>query len=286
MFDANEESVIETLACEIRRQVETGAESLDLNAVLRLSLWSRRQTERLFRERFLTSPARYFRDCQSQAAERLLKGGEDVLSASIQSGFASPGRLHEAFVQRRGMTPGEVRRHGAGVYIRYGFFDTPLGIVLLAGTPRGLCALRLCYRGAQEQIDEVHADFPAAEFAEDAEAVQTYADQLVLFLTAQKETFQPTLDILRGTTFQREVWAELQKLPPGETVSYSELAERVGRPGAVRAVAGACARNSLAIAVPCHRAVRRDGSLAGFRWGIAWKQRLLALEAQHTLPSK
>ena len=167
--------------------------------------------------------------------------------------------------------------------IQFGFFDTSIGQALLAATPRGLCALRLCeFHGPQEQLADVRRDLPGAEFREEPAALQQYAEQLTAFLDGRAPVFNPPLDIAIGTAFQREVWAALQKVPPGKTISYTELAVQVGRPSAVRAVAGACARNGLAIAVPCHRAVRRDGSLAGFRWGTDWKQRLLALEAQMT----
>ena len=176
---------------------------------------------------------------------------------------------------------GEIRRQGAGVCLSWGFFDTQIGIVLLAATPRGLCTLRLCQlHGGEKELQEVRADFPAAKFVDNPAALQSYADQLVAFLGAKADNFCPALDLLFGTTFQREVWTELQTLRPGETVSYTALARRVGRPAAVRAVASACARNHLAIAIPCHRVVKSDGSLAGYRWGIQWKSRLLALEAQ------
>ena len=175
---------------------------------------------------------------------------------------------------------GQTRQREAGVSIDYGFFETPLGGVLLAATPRGLCALRLCHRSSQQQLDEVQADFAAAAFTDNPGAVQAYADPLVAFLEARTENFCPALDLMQGTTFQREVWAELQKVRPGETISYTDLAQRVGRPAAVRAAGGACARNSLAIAIPCHRACRLDGTLAGFRWGGEWKQRLLEIEAR------
>lgn len=277
----NETATLEAISRDIQAQAAEGQESLSMERLLALSPWSRRQMERLFREKFLTSPARYFRDCQWDKAEQLLRDGNDVLTASLESGFASPGRLHDAVVQRRGMTPGEIRRRGAGVHIDYGFFDTQIGVVLMAATSRGLCSLRLCqFRGASEQLAEVEQDFTQAEMVENPEALQSYADQLVAFLEARTDIFDPPLDIIFGTTFQREVWTELRKLRPGETLSYTQLAARIGQPTAVRAVASACARNHLAIAIPCHRIVRQDGSLAGYRWGIEWKQRLLALEAR------
>ncbi len=277
--------ILAGLAHEIRRQAERGDERLDTEALLALAPWGRRQVERRFRERFLTSPARYFRDCQIQVAERLLVEGQDVLTAATQSGFASPGRLHDALLSRRGLTPGEIRRRGAGVHIDFGFFETQLGIVMLAATKRGLCALRLCGAKPDEsdlaaRIAELRGEYPQADLSEEPDEIQVYADQLVAFLDARSANFCPPLDILEGTTFQREVWTELQNIQPGQTVTYAELAARIGHPKAVRAVANACAANTLAIAIPCHRAIRSDGTLAGYRWGVEWKARLLALEAE------
>lgn len=164
--------------------------------------------------------------------------------------------------------------------IDYGFLTTDIGDALLAATARGLCSLRLCAPDRRaEKREELRRDYPRAVLTEDTGAVQPYADELTAFLQGHSHAFSPAVDHLYGTEFQREVWAELCRVKPGETVSYTELAARLGRPSAVRAVAQACARNHLAIAIPCHRAVRRDGTLAGFRWGLDWKKRLLALEA-------
>ena len=284
----NEDRILERLAQEIRRQADENVEGFDVERLMALSPWSRRQTERRFRDKFLTSPARYFRDCQWDCARRLLKEGNDVLSASTRAGFASPGRLHDAVLARSGLTPGEMRRGGAGVHIDFGFFQTQIGIVLLAATKRGLSSLRICGANPSaeqlaEDVAEFRRDFPQAELDENPEALQVYADQLVAYLDARTGAdFLPALDILEGTTFQREVWSELQKVKPGETITYGELAARLGRPTAVRAVANACACNQLAIAIPCHRAIRQDGTMAGYRWGVEWKRRLLALEAERS----
>jgi AraC family transcriptional regulator, regulatory protein of adaptative response / methylated-DNA-[protein]-cysteine methyltransferase len=281
-----EAEIIDTLAAAIRQQVAEGREHLDVEQLMAKSHWSRRQTERRFRERYFTSPARYFRDCQWDSARAMLNAGDDVLSVSAKAGFASLGRLHDAVVARSGMTPGQLRRKGAGVQINYGFFETQVGIVLIAATKRGLCTLRLC--GAKNDDDRLsdevarfRADYEQADISEAPEAVQTYADQLVAFLDSRSADFCPTIDILQGTSFQREVWAELQNIAPGETVTYAELAARLGKPTATRAVANACACNELAIAIPCHRVIRSDGTLAGYRWGIAWKRNLLRLEEEY-----
>jgi AraC family transcriptional regulator of adaptative response/methylated-DNA-[protein]-cysteine methyltransferase len=281
-----EDRILDKLAGEIRRQVDEGAERLDIDGLMELAPWSRRQAERRFRDKYLTSPARYFRDCQWDRARRLLLEGVDVLSASIRSGFTSPGRLHDAVIARSGLTPGEVRRRGAGVHLDFGFFQTQIGIVLLAATKRGLSSLRICgatpsIEQLAEEIARLSCDFPNAQLEENPATLQIYADQLVAYLDVRTGAdFCPPLDILEGTTFQREVWAELQHVKPGETITYSELASRIGKPTAVRAVASACASNQLAIAIPCHRAIREDGTLAGYRWGVEWKRRLLILEAE------
>ncbi|GAB4553152.1 MAG: hypothetical protein OHK0023_21930 [Anaerolineae bacterium] len=279
-----ETQLLDELERLIHQQIEEGLPSLNIERLMQHSPYSRRQTERLFRARFLTSPARFFRDCQADRARTLLLNGEDVLSAAYQVGFASAGRLHDAVIVRSGMTPGELRRRGAGVLIRIGFFETQLGVVLIAATERGVSALQMCGAAPTseqlaERITRLRQEFAEADFDEDPVFLQAYADALVAFLDARTDRFCPPLDILQGSTFQREVWAELQRLHPGETVSYAELARRIGKPSAVRAVARACATNRVAIAIPCHRAVRSDGSLAGYRWGLQWKMRLLELEA-------
>jgi AraC family transcriptional regulator, regulatory protein of adaptative response / methylated-DNA-[protein]-cysteine methyltransferase len=175
----------------------------------------------------------------------------------------------------------------AGVRLACGFFHTHVGVVLLGRTSRGLATLRLC--GANptperlgEMPAEIRAEFPDADVVDEPEAVKEIADHLVAFLDARTPAFRPSLDVLRGTTFQREVWAALQRVRTGETVSYGELARRIGRPTAVRAVAGACGANGIAIAIPCHRVVGSDGSITGYRWGVEWKRRLLQVERKIT----
>jgi AraC family transcriptional regulator of adaptative response/methylated-DNA-[protein]-cysteine methyltransferase len=275
------------IEAEIRRQVREGREDLDVPAILAASPWGRRQTERRFRERFLTSPQRYFRDLQAERARGLLARGSTVLAASLDAGFTGAGRMHEAVVRRYGLSPGELRRRGAGVRLSCGFFHTQVGVVLIGRTSRGLATLRLC--GAEptsehlgNMLHALQTELSEADVVEEPEAAKDIADHLVAFLDARTAAFCPSLDVLRGTAFQREVWAALQRLRTGETVSYGELARRIRRPTAVRAVARACGANGIAIAIPCHRVVGRDGSLTGYRWGVEWKRRLLELEREMT----
>lgn len=163
--------------------------------------------------------------------------------------------------------------------VRYAAFDTPLARSLLAVTEHGLCFLRLCPTGeAGAGLEELRRDYGQTALRADSEAVRGTADELLDFLAGRSGDFRPRLDRTYGTSFQRRVWSALEQTAPGEVVSYTELAGRIGQPSAVRAVGGACAANRIAIAIPCHRAVRKDGALAGFRWGLDWKTRLLALE--------
>jgi AraC family transcriptional regulator of adaptative response/methylated-DNA-[protein]-cysteine methyltransferase len=269
------------LAAEIRRQVESGASRLDWKPLRRIASVGPRQIDRLLHERYLTTAQRYMTEVRTETAERLLGAGSDVLNASLQSGFSGPGRLHDALVAHRGLTPGEVRRRGEGAAIAWGVHDSPLGTILLAATARGLAAVRLT-RGweLEEHLKEIRAEWPEAHLHHDQAAVAEQAAALNDFLTGRAEAFRPAIDVTPATDFQRAVWKQLQALPVGATITYKELAARVGRPRAVRAVANACARNRLAIAIPCHRALRSDGSLAGFRWGIEWKRKLLGIEME------
>src|SRR5260221_1667861 len=150
-YRAEGERILGALAVEIQGQADESVERLDIEHLLEIAPWSRRQIERRFRDKYLTSPARYFRDCQWDCARRLLLDGTDVLTASVRASFASPGRLHDAAVVRSGLTPGEIRRRGAGVHVNFGFFETQIGIVMIAATKRGLSSLRLC--GADPSVE-------------------------------------------------------------------------------------------------------------------------------------
>lgn len=284
MLNCDSQDIVKQIALEICRQVMQGYERLNVDEMMKVSPWGRRQTERNFRDVMLTSPRRYFRDCQAEIAREYLHSGEDVLTASMAAGFSSTGRLHDALVMRYGLTPGEMRQRGQGVKVCYGLFSTQIGVVLIAATERGVCFISLCGMVktpgiVESRLDELRALLPQATLNENADAVQEYGNQLVAFLDQRSPEFCPPLDILQGTTFQREVWAEIKRIAPGEVLSYSQLAQRIGRPKAVRAVAQACGHNHLAIAIPCHRVMRSDGTLAGYRWGVEWKERLLSLEA-------
>jgi AraC family transcriptional regulator, regulatory protein of adaptative response / methylated-DNA-[protein]-cysteine methyltransferase len=206
-----------------------------------------------------------------------LDGGEAVADAVYAAGFGASSRAYEAAANGLGMTPGARRRGGKGETIGFTIVSTWLGWALVAATRRGICLTALGDDRARLEA-ELRRRFPAATLEAADAALAGWAERVVRFITRPAEQLDLPLDI-RGTAFQAQVWRALQKIPPGRTASYSAIAAVLGRPKAVRAVARACAGNQLAVLVPCHRAVRSDGGIAGYRWGIERKRALLEREA-------
>lgn len=234
--------------------------------------------QRRFTARYGLSPAEYLSQRKLGTLKTGLREGNDVSAALYDAGYGSPSRVYEAGAARLGMTPARYRAGGEGEAIRWSLIDTALGRVLIATTQRGICMVELGNDDAELEA-RLHAEFPKAQLQRvDAgrdeflgPRVRAVADTL-----AGKRAEVP-VDLL-GTAFQKKVWDALMKIPKGETRSYAEVAASLGAPRASRAVASACAHNRLAIVVPCHRVVRGDGSLGGYRWGLPMKERLLQRE--------
>ena len=229
--------------------------------------------QRLFKRATGLSPREYQSARRMQQVKTELRKGEDVTTALYGAGFSSPSRLYEKSGQQLGMTPGAYRRGGAGATIMFVIAPTPLGRMLVAATERGLCVVRFG-ESATELERDLREEFHAATLHRDDAAMRRYIEPLVASLVGEKTTIDLPLDV-RATAFQQKVWETLQRIPRGETRSYTEIAREIGEPKAVRAVARACASNPVALAVPCHRVVRSDGDLAGYRWGIERKKKLL-----------
>ena len=267
-------------------QVVTRARQLldQAEGVLTLAELSRRvgvspfHLQRLFKRATGLSPREYQTARRMQQVKHGLRKGDDVTTALYDAGFGSPSRLYEKSQQQLGMTPGVYRRGGAGMSIRYAIVPSPLGRVLVAATARGLCAVRFG-ESANELEGELRREFHAATMVRDDAGLQPYLAPLLASLRGERVTLDLPLDV-RATAFQKKVWDELRRIPRGETRSYSQVAHAIGDDKAVRAVAQACASNPVAIAVPCHRVVRSDGELAGYRWGLARKKKLLRQEQQ------
>jgi AraC family transcriptional regulator, regulatory protein of adaptative response / methylated-DNA-[protein]-cysteine methyltransferase len=240
--------------------------------------------QRRFRQRYGMSPAEFAASRRLGRLKTALREAPSVTDAVYAAGFGSGSRVYEKSDTLLGMTPADYRRGGAGTTLRYTTLETPLGELLVAATERGICAI-LLGASSEELLQQLRDEFPAAQ----QERVDAGRDEWLSRIIAEVHANLgwsaadtrplPPFD-LRATAFQWRVWQALTRIPAGETRSYGAVAREIGAPRAVRAVARACASNRLAIMVPCHRVVREDGSLGGYRWGMARKRRLLAREAE------
>lgn len=237
--------------------------------------------QRAFKARVGLTPKGYLRAQQIEHLKRELKRGQRVTTAAHNAGFGSSASLYRGARPSLGMTPSQYRRGGAGQTIDYAIAETPFGRVLVAATKSGVCATFLA-ANRRDLVAELHAEFPSASCRENPRAVRSELDCVRAQLTGRTTKRHIHLAI-SGTPFQKRVWNALRAIPPGETRTYSEVAEQLKAPSAVRAVGNACAQNRLALLVPCHRVLRADGNLGGYRWGIARKRALLKLEKDRHL---
>ena len=233
--------------------------------------------QRLFKRATGLSPREYQSARRMQQVKSGLRQGNDVTTALYDAGFGSPSRLYENASQQLGMTPGEYRRGGEGANISFAITPTSLGWLLAAATERGLCAVRFGDNAVALERD-LRGEFHAATLGRDDAGMRRYVDPLLAVIRGENTTVDLPLDV-RATAFQRKVWEKLRQIPRGQTRSYSQIARAIGRPRAVRAVARACAANPVALAVPCHRVVRKDGDRGGYRWGMERKEKLLDSES-------
>jgi AraC family transcriptional regulator of adaptative response/methylated-DNA-[protein]-cysteine methyltransferase len=206
----------------------------------------------------------------------MLRAGKSIADALYETGYGSSSRVYERSNAQLGMTPATYRKGGQGMKIGYTIAKSPLGKVLVAATVRGVSAV---YLGDRENamIAELREEYPRAEIAPATDSFRRWVREIVERIEGKQARMELPLD-LQATAFQRRVWQELQRIPRGRTRTYSQVAQSLGKPKAVRAVARACATNPVSIVVPCHRVIREDGTLAGYRWGLSRKEQLLAQE--------
>lgn len=233
---------------------------------------------RLFRAATGLTPRGYAAAHRSQRLRGRLREAQRVTDAFVDAGFGSSGRFYESAPAMLGMTPKSWRAGGEGVRIWFALGACSLGDILVAQSAKGICAI-LLGEDADALLRELQDSFPQAELVGGDAAFEQVVARVVGFIEHPQAGLGLPLDI-RGTAFQQRVWQALRDIPPGATVSYAEVARRIGSPNAVRAVAGACAANKLAVAIPCHRVVRNDGALSGYRWGVERKRALLEKEAK------
>ena len=261
-------------------------ERLTLGALAAAVGISSHHLQRTFKRATGLTPAEYVRAARGARLKRELRSGETVSRAVFGAGYGSGSRVYEGGSAALGMTPGAYRRGGRGARIRYLLQDSPLGRLLIAATDRGVCAVALGDADAGLEA-ELAREYPNAERERvDAASLDLAQPGLGAWAAAVLEQLsapQPAVFVptdVEGTEFERRVWTALQAIPAGETRSYREVATAIGAPTAVRAVASACARNRVAVLIPCHRVLRAGGTLGGYRWGLDRKRKLLDAESR------
>ncbi len=247
--------------------------------------------ERLFKRWAGTTPKRFVQCLRVEHAKNLLEHSKSLLEVSWDTGLSSPSRLHDLFCSIEAVTPGEYKSGGEGLAIRHGVYPTPFGDCLIGTTDRGICHFEFfdaidgaddsppgrCRKRRTHELHSLQARWPGAKLAPDGGAASALIARLFQNPDSSRRT--PFHLLVKGTNFQIQVWRALISIPPGSAISYADVAERVGRRDAVRAVAGAIAANSIAYLIPCHRVLRATGALSGYRWGSERKRALLAWES-------
>jgi AraC family transcriptional regulator, regulatory protein of adaptative response / methylated-DNA-[protein]-cysteine methyltransferase len=234
--------------------------------------------QRTFKSIMGMSPSDYAETRRVNKFKQGVQAGEKITSAMYDAGFGSSSRLYELASSQLGMTPATYGKGGRGAVIRYAIGDSPLGRLLVASTEKGVCSVRL---GDSDDAltTELKQEFSAAEILLDESRLRPALTAVLDHLNDRTPRIDLPLDI-RATAFQRQVWEQLQKIPAGETHSYSQVAKGIGQEKAVRAVARACGTNPVALVIPCHRVIREDRSLGGYRWGVDRKKKLLEREGR------
>jgi len=266
-----------TKITELCRYMESVEHLPSLEELSRRSGIGVHRLHRLFKGATGLSPRAYAVAHRAERVRGHLRKTDTVTEAIYGAGYNSNGRFYEDADRLLGMTPTAFRAGGVNITIRFAVGRCALGSILVAQSDRGLCAIFL---GDDPDllVRDLQDRFPAADLVGADGAFEQVVARVVGFVEAPAKGLDLPLDI-RGTAFQQRVWMALGKVPPGSTVGYAELARRLGSPGSARAVAGACAANCLAVAIPCHRVVRTDGSLSGYRWGVERKRALLERES-------
>jgi AraC family transcriptional regulator, regulatory protein of adaptative response / methylated-DNA-[protein]-cysteine methyltransferase len=265
------------LAKEICRYIEQHLdEAITLAQLGKAFRQSPFHLQRRFKAALGITPREYADSCRMRLLKRHLQSGDNVTRAMYDAGYGSSSRLYEKTASQLGMTPDKYRRGAIAASIRYACSDSPLGRMLIAATDLGICSIQFA-RSDGELLEGLKREFPFAVRKPDESGLQGWVEALLSKMTGRELNAALPLDI-RATAFQRRVWTYLQSIPFGATRSYSAVAKAIGQPSASRAVARACATNPVAVAIPCHRVVREDGNISGYRWGVERKKALLEME--------
>lgn len=283
----------ERMARAIRFLASHAERQPSLDEAARVAGLSSAHFQRVFTKYVGISPKRFVGCLTLEAAKEALEASEPVLEAALSAGLSGPGRLHDLFVTYEAMTPGEFKLRGQGLDLAYGFAPTPFGTLVALSSERGLVGLAFADEGAPKgaaprptaqasadawhsgaALEELRSRFPRAHYRQEDRAAEAVA--AAVFGESRRRA--PIKLLLSGTNFQVRVWEALMALPPGTTTTYQALAKNVGEASATRAVAAAVGRNPISLIIPCHRVLRTDGGLGGYRWGLTRKRALLAWE--------
>jgi AraC family transcriptional regulator, regulatory protein of adaptative response / methylated-DNA-[protein]-cysteine methyltransferase len=278
---ATASNVMSQVVHELARRIDANPEQpFGLEQLAKRAGYSPFHLQRNFKAIIGSTPKEYQTAARVRTLKKELRSAAPVADAIYQAGFGSGSRVYEKADTQLGMTPSEYRSGGKGLTISYASAETPLGPLMIGATDRGICFLQFG-DSDRELVDELGRQFPAATKQPMPPTHKAQFDSWMASLNRHLRGREPQLDLpldVRGTAFQLIVWRYLQKLPYGEVRSYGEVAAAIGRPNAVRAVARACASNSVALLIPCHRVVRGTGELGGYRWGLQRKRVLLDTE--------
>ncbi|MGI4791636.1 MAG: bifunctional DNA-binding transcriptional regulator/O6-methylguanine-DNA methyltransferase Ada [Janthinobacterium lividum] len=259
------------------RMIEAADEPPTLDALAEASGMSSYYFHRTFRAVIGVTPKAYANAHRTKLVQEELRRGERSVSETIyEAGFHSSGRFYESAAEMLGMTPTEYKQGGRNTEIYFAVGESTLGSVLVARSAKGVCAI-LLGDDSETLVRDLQSRFPVASLVGGDTDFEAVVAQVIGFVEDPARGLDLPLDV-RGTAFQQRVWEAMRRIPVGKTVSYAEIARILGSPKSVRAVAGACAANALAVAIPCHRVVRSDGGLSGYRWGIERKRELLRRE--------
>ena len=268
-----ENAAIIARSCRLIDEADTAPSLAELADAAELSAF---YFHRLFKSVTGVTPKAYATARRSARVREGLGGSGSVTEAIYDAGFGSNGRFYATSTDRLGMTPSRLRAGGAGETLRFAVGECSLGAILVASSESGVAAI-LIGEDPDALARDLQDRFARATLVGGDAEYEALVARVVGFVEAPHVGLDLPLDI-RGTSFQQRVWQALREIPPGSTATYTEIAARIGAPGAVRAVAGACAANALAVAIPCHRVIRHDGGLSGYRWGVERKRHLLELE--------
>ncbi|HIF43624.1 MAG TPA: methylated-DNA--[protein]-cysteine S-methyltransferase, partial [Dehalococcoidia bacterium] len=232
--------------------------------------------QRVFKETTGVTPQQYASAWRLDRFKAIIKGDQSISTALYEAGFSSPSRLYETSEEQLGMSPGAYNKGGQGMNIYHTLVACPMGRLLVAATDKGVCSVKL--GNSDEALKEnLQSEFPSATHQQDGGHLAIWTAEILSYLDGEKTGLDLPLDI-QATAFQQQVWQALREIPYGETRTYQQVAENMGKGNASRAVGTACGANPVALVVPCHRVLRKDGGLGGYSWGLDRKQSLLDME--------